>query len=59
MRLHEQLREAFTVELIMTPREQLYCVAEDEKPSPEFTYDLVPVYEKTTEYITGPWVKLV
>ena len=57
MRLHERLEDAYTVELIMTPREQLYCVEEGETPSPDADYDLIPVYACGTETIVGVLVR--
>lgn len=57
MHLHERLEDAFTVELIMTPREQLYCVEAGKTPSPDADYDLIPVYAQGTETIVGVLVR--
>jgi|GEM_PF-7091761 len=49
MRLHERLEDAYTVELIMTPREQLYCVQEGELPPPDAVTTLFLFAHKAQE----------
>lgn len=57
MRIHERLQDAYTAKLIMTPREQLYCVEAGKTPSPDADYDLIPVYAQGTETIVGVLVR--
>jgi hypothetical protein len=52
--LHEAIREAFTVEYLMTPRERLETASECPAPQDDPCYDVIP--RTVGERIVGLWV---
>ena len=54
MNLHEAIRDAFTVEYLMTPRERLQTASERPAPQSDPRYDVIP--RTAGERIVGLWV---
>jgi hypothetical protein len=52
--LHEAIRDAFTVEYLMTPRERLQTASECPAPQSDPCYDVIP--KTVGERIVGLWV---